>query len=711
MPRDIRAASPPLDFRITAAGDRLEIAAAEPGEGGRPKPRRFSMTAYTGAAMRLGYGWPVVVDLAGMTVPAQARPVLRGHDPERIVGHTEAIDVSAQRIKASGVLSGVGEDARLVAELADNGFPWQCSIGASAERMEYVDRGQTVKVNGRSFDGPLYVARATTLGEISFVPMGADGGTSAAIAAGQTEGGPMQFEQWLAAKGFTDPAALSDAQRATLRAAFEAEQRPPAPPPVPPTPPVPSAADAIAASRRELAAEAERVAAIRAACGRHGNPTVEAAPAAAGQPARRVSLEAHAIADGWDAARAETRAELEALRAARPAPAGPFAVTGRHAPGVDGAEVLECGLRQTLGRKLSDKDYKPEVLEAARKHHRGIGLQQLVLMAAAQNGYPYTPGERVTNSNLREVLGHAFLKASGASSVSLPGILSNVANKELLAGYMEEDDTWREVAAVKSVTDFKAVTSYRMLDSMEYEELGPGGKIKGGSADQESYTRQAKTYAKMFALERTQIINDDLGAFDDLRNRLGRGAKKKFNNIFWAKFLADHAAFFTAARTNYITGANTTLLDDGVGLGLGVKAFRVMTSPSADGAKRVGGNPDRLVVPPELEAAAERLYRNQNLNAVKAGDANIYGNKYRPVVVPWLSDAAFAGNSATAWYLLRNPADLPMMVASFLNGQEAPTVESADADFDTLGLLFRGYHDFGADQAEYLCGIKSKGAA
>jgi len=29
----------------------------------------------------------------------------------------------------------------------------------------------------------------------------------------------------------------------------------------------------------------------------------------------------------------------------------------------------------------------------------------------------------------------------------------------------------------------------------------------------------------------------------------------------------------------------------------------------------------------------------------------------------------------------------------------------------SLGVQFRGYHDFGCDQAEYLAGVKSKGAA
>ena len=54
---------------------------------------------------------------------------------------------------------------------------------------------------------------------------------------------------------------------------------------------------------------------------------------------------------------------------------------------------------------------------------------------------------------------------------------------------------------------------------------------------------------------------------------------------------------------------------------------------------------------------------------------------------------------------------LKPVVVSFLNGQRSPTVESADADFNTLGIQLRGYHDFGCSQSEYLAGIKSKGAA
>jgi phage major head subunit gpT-like protein len=214
----------------------------------------------------------------------------------------------------------------------------------------------------------------------------------------------------------------------------------------------------------------------------------------------------------------------------------------------------------------------------------------------------------------------------------------------------------------------------------------------------------------MFALTRTQIINDDLGAFADMPRRLGRARSQKFNNVFWTAFI-NNSSFFTAARTNYIDGGTTNLGSDGVGLGLGVKGFRKMTSPSADGTKRIGNGmtPSILLVPPELEGIAEALYRNQNLGSVASSSANIYANKYKPVVQNRLSEAAFTGYSTTAWYLFGMM--MKPMWAAFLNGNESPTVESADADFNTLGIQFRGYHDFGAGQNEYLAGLKSKGAA
>jgi hypothetical protein len=55
--------------------------------------------------------------------------------------------------------------------------------------------------------------------------------------------------------------------------------------------------------------------------------------------------------------------------------------------------------------------------------------------------------------------------------------------------------------------------------------------------------------------------------------------------------------------------------------------------------------------------------------------------------------------------------DLSAIEVVFLDGQETPTIEEAEADFDTLGIQFRGFHDFGVSKHEYRAGVKSKGAA
>jgi hypothetical protein len=474
-----------------------------------------------------------------------------------------------------------------------------------------------------------------------------------------------------------------------------------------------SAVDIVAQMRRDAAAEQNRQNEIRRFCS-GDNAGLEIDVTEGGQR-RRVNLMAHAIAAGWSA----EQTELQAHRTIR-AQNTPFGYVRSGTPAVT-AQTIEAALCKTLKIADVEKQFTPQVLEAADRQFKTIGLQQILIMAAAGNGYQVGTGEKITSGNIRNVLKHAFPASiqAGWTTLSVPGIFSNVANKEILQGYMQEDQTWQEICGVKSVTDFKQITSYRLLDSLEYEKIGPGGEIKGGKVGEESYTRQVATYAKMLGITRVDIINDDLGAFDDLRARLGRGAAQKLNNVVWSVFLnpssstynGSSVAFWSSTRTNYITGSTTNLAADGVGLGLAVKAFRQMVSSPEDGAKRIGGRPEILLVPPELEQIADTLYRASNLQTVKASDANTFTNKYRPVVSPWLSDSNFTGYSTTAWWLLRSPSIAPPIVVSFLNGNQTPIIEDAEADFSVLGIQFRGYHDFGADQAEYLAGIKSKGAA
>ena len=75
-----------------------------------------------------------------------------------------------------------------------------------------------------------------------------------------------------------------------------------------------------------------------------------------------------------------------------------------------------------------------------------------------------------------------------------------------------------------------------------------------------------------------------------------------------------------------------------------------------------------------------------------------------PVLSDTVANPTYLTTAGTAsqstWWLVANPNDIAAMEVGFLNGQRQPTVEQADADFDTLGIQVRGYFDFGVSKGE-----------
>ncbi len=681
-PRKILAASPmpapgdPLEVvAFACAPEWVEAAAPQPagadGQPAKPALPRFTMVAYTGGPMRLA-GWrhPVVVDLAGLRIPAQHRPIRLGHDAAQGVGHTDTIRVEAGMLIASGVVSRDTAAAREVVTSSRNGFPWQASIGASVGEHEFVREGQTVHVNGQTFQGPLNVVRNATLGEISFVDLGADGNTSAAITAIQpTASGVAPMSQPAAASTPTTTAAATAA--ATEPAAQATVQASSAQPAV-------TAVDPVAQMRAAAAAETERIAAVRSI--------------ATGQPA----IEAKAIKEGWDA----QRTELEVLRASRPA-----------APAIHvrdttlTAQVLEAACLQAGHHDAAETVCDPKTLEAAHQRFHGkLSLQRLIMEAAWANGASIRHFQDDPRAALRAAWG---LQAGGLSHIDLPGILSNVANKFLLEGFGSAEAVWRNIARIGSVTDFKQITRYRLVGNMTYEKVAPGGELKHGKLGEEKFTNQADTFGKLVSIDRRDLVNDDLGVITSVPQELGRGAAQSLNDLFWTTFL-DHAAFFTTGNKNLLSGADTALSIDALS-----KAEIQFNEQVDGGGKPLGIAPAILLVPTALTAIGSALIKATEIRENTAGAKypifNPHQGKFRVEMSRYLNSPGIPGGSAKAWYLLAEPRDLAAIEVVFLNGQEAPVIETADADFSTLGILLRGYHDFGVAKQDPRAALKAKG--
>jgi len=668
-----------VSLDVQASADPTQVGDGQPPAGGEVLPK-FSMVAYTGDAMRVD-GWrnPVVVDLEGMAIPSQRRPIRFGHSMHAGVGHTERIAVEGGKLIAEGLVSRDTPAAKEIVVSGKRGFPWQASIGTTVHEVEHVKAGKYVMVNGRRFEGPVYVARKTTLGEISFVDLGADGNTTANIAAGASGGrepSDMPETNITVTTQNQDAAAIDDAP-GTLTAASNTGSG------------IADLEQILARSRAEhnrrtrIADMTARIATDR--------------PELADDLDR---LSKSALEAKWDV----QRYELEVLRLSRRAPG----IMVRQRVGSD-AQVLEAALCLSGGLEDVEKQYAEPVLSAAGQRFRhGLGLGELLLTFAQSNGY-----HGAGRSNIQELLRFAFaegrstIEASGPSTLNLPGILSNVANKFLRAGFEAVESTWREIAAIRPVRDFKQISSYSLTGGFQYEEVAPGGELKHATVGETSYTNQARTYGRMFSIDRRDIINDDLDSLTAVPRRLGRGAALKLNEVFWTAFLAN-SAFFASGNNNYAEGADTAIGIDG--LTAAELLFLNQTDP--DGHP-LAAMPVILLVPNALLVKGSQLMNSTELRDTTANTkalvSNPHAGKFRVVRSSYLSNATYTGASAKAWYLLSDPNDMPVIEAAFLNGQERPTVESADADFNMLGIQMRGYHDFGVALQEPRGGVKMKG--
>lgn len=719
--RAIYAALKSKDLRFDE-GTEVEILAAGNGDTGEPSgPPKFTMLAYTGGKMRPG-GWyanaPLIVDIAGMQYPnSGVIPVHRDHDTGKVVGHTTAIDAKNQ-LKLTGVVSASNSHADEIVGSSKNAFPWQSSIGATLlAEPQFVDEGETVYVNGRKHSGPVYVARKSRLFEASFVSLGADSRTSA-VAASQKEGEDMNpFDQWLQAKGF-DKETLTAQALASLQAMFDAEQA--------------------SSGQEEKKAAPTAVKAAAGAAGGDGaelNDFVTDRRAAIAAELKREHLirdrlgafpdiAAQAIAEGWS----EDKIELAHLRAtAAKAPAVHVATSFKDTP-----NAIEAALYLTSNIGNEDRavrEYGEKTVEAARrKCPRSAGLKWLchqVIQAAGGTAHPGVFDEDTIRETFRAERqiqamnsGSRVYAAGGFSTISLSGTLSNLANKQLLAAYQSIPSVIPRIARVANHSDFKSHSKYRVTTTGYLDEVGASGEIQHAEQSEETYSNQVKTYGKMMALTRQMLRNDDLDAFLRIPQEFGVMAATTKEQSFFTVLLNNTDNFFATAPTGY--GPNQ--LASGAGSALSVTSLGnaetlFYNQVDSDG-KPIGLMPSILLVDSSRKRDAENIC--QRTTVTVAGDpttgeqlriGNEFVGAFEPIASPWVHNTLLTGNSATQWWLFAAPVGgIAVMEIAYLDGRQTPIIESAETDFNTLGMQWRVYHDWGIAKQDPRAGVRSPGA-
>lgn len=661
-----------MNEMLTLRGDAVLIeASAENAD----KTPRFEMVAYTGGPMLLhGFDFPLVIDLEGLDISRQKIPIRLDHDSEQRIGHTTEIKVEDGKLIARGLISHENSYARTVAISGKNGFPWQSSVGARMTKRLDVPAGGSTDVNGQRLNGPLIVAQLSELREISFVDYGADEHTSVQVSAKRKEENNMDDEKKLEEKETKcqpsetkEVKAQAPETRESNSTVMEAKET----------------RDPIAELRASYGAEMSRIQDIR-------NRAKDGCE----------KLTAQAISEGWE----PDRFELEMLRGQRPeAPA-----IHSHSNDVNRSVIEAVGIRSFGGisSQRIEKMFDDKTLSAADRYH-GCGIRDFAELACGRS----LPNPRFGVGEWME----AAFDASGLS-----GILSNTANKVLLEGYNAVENNWREFCKVGATTDFKTHTRYRMLSSFKFQKVGRGGELKHGEISEMNFTQKIDTHGIMFALTRQMIIDDDLGALYDIPYQIGIGAGEAISDAVWEIILtnptqSDSYAFFSTQHDSLL--ANNALSI--TGLTAAETAFGKKTQPNG---RPLGIRPEILLVPLELKSKAETLMTSEETHETTSVGSpvtnyNPHKGKYKIVVSPFLSSTWYDEDgsdrslgSTTAWYLIANPNRIPALEVAFLGGVDRPTVQRADADFNTLGVQFRGFIDFGVKEQDYRGILKVAGA-
>ena len=639
----------------------------------------------------------LIIDLEGMSVASQL-PLLYNHqnDPEYRLGEISAA-IEQQQIVIAGGVDKSTERGKFITE-AGKKFDWQLSIGAEILAVEEVAPDDVRSINGREFAGPFLHVKKSFLREVSVCAVGADPDTSLQIAASlnitsnpktQNEGKKimekslLKFIQLRYELGDADESAVKahltkigrtvEAEMADFQASKQDQGNL-------------SEAQISAIVERQLQAKAtaenERRTGIIAACGEEYRALAE-----------------EAITAGYSVV--ETSKIVAALKkhsASVPA-AGPNVIVSSN-PALN-AQVLEAAVcfNQGISEKTIVASYPEQVVEAGNKY-RGITLKELIRLTAEIEGLNVSP-----------TFGNDTIKAA-FSTVSLPGILGNVANKKALQSFQAQPVIATRLCRAGDLADFKTSERYRLTDVGDLEPVADAGEIKNGTMKEDKAINQLDTYGKIFTITRKMIYNDDLGAFLTIPEAMGQRAARKIDQLFHARLLAnpvftDGKTLFHSDHSNYLTGSASALSLDAL-----KAAYTKFLQAKDSAGMPICIAPKYLFVPSELDAFARELTIAQGVvggsNVIP--DANVASKLNLEVISsPYLSASVFNGASSTGWYLFGDPAQIDTFEIGYLQGRRVPTVEHGNTDFNTLGMSFRVVFDLGVREQAYQGIVFNKG--
>lgn len=682
------------DGKLTlAAPVEINLAA----EGDKDKADRFSILAYTGKVIDLGYWGRFVIDLSGITTKSKF-PILREHRRDRIVGTADKAEAADNGFMVAGNFSKVTGDAKEVLALAREGYPWQASIGVRAKKILKVEKGQTHQVNGQAVEGPIDVWMSSEVFETSFVSLGADDET-AAIAMSAEPGRqnhnigeeiPMKKLLKLARRMLNLSADTTDAEiLAKLGLTAEATE------------------DQFLAAleKQEPAGAAHSQDSQASQANAQAEQALARAKAEATAQARRDSVELYGRCRslGLETSEADTllsqglsledaTAKLFAKAAEKNPPLG----GGRFEAGDTEREKFLAAASDGLCLRAGVKVEKPA---AGAVELRGRTLLQLAEESLRRAGVNHR-----SLSNL-EIAGMALglpsrmhLSVTAPSTSDFPRLMANLANKRMLSAWSEAMVTYDLWVNIVDASDFKPLNVIDVSALPALELLKENGEYREVKLTESGQSYAVKTYGNKFVLSRQMVINDDLRAFDMIPRKFGAAARRTINRLVYGLLasnpnLSDGAALFSEERGNLVALAAAKSYPAHESLAEMRRLLRIRKDIS--GKALLNLMLRYAIVGSKHETNLDLILRSTALP--ETGYSSGVDNPWaRAGIIP-VVDATLDDYDADAWYGAPDKSQETVEVA-FLNGAREPYMEDW-VNPDNDGVNYKCRLDVGAGLA------------
>ena len=306
--------------------------------------------------------------------------------------------------------------------------------------------------------------------------------------------------------------------------------------------------------------------------------------------------------------------------------------------------------------------------------------------------------ERELGKNTRTMDDETIVREALTGTGAFPGILSNVAHKSMAQAYQTAPTTYQLWTAHGSNSDFKDAVRYRLSEADTLEKLNESGEFKASGVTESMAKTSIATYGRMFSITRQAIINDDMGALQQLPAIYGAAARRMINKMVYKMLKANP----TIEGDPLFSNNHNTLHAVDISIeGLAKMKAAMARQKNIAGLEYLNIQPAFLICPVELEVQAAQLISSV-VDPTKANATpNPFANKMTVISEPELEDAK-------AFYLAAAAGVAPSIEVTSLNGNLTPTMERAE-QFDTLGIKWRIYMDVGVNLLDYRGIAKSTG--